>query len=222
MTVRKIPKNYLYVTGALSPGPNSEQSGFESPLEKDYLLCLQFDDSVEHFEVQSVRVPIPGSRRTYTPDVLVRYRPGPRGGQPKPDLVEVKASSVLARKADEFAPKFAAARDFARAQGWNFRVMTEVDIRTERLKNIKFLRGFRRGPPDAAREQAVIDVLAQLGQGATSSSLVQALEPSGDLERASAWYPVIWRLVYLRKILMDLDAPMAESVPLWTRSKAPR
>lgn len=215
MAVRKIPKNYMNVTGRVAHGPNSEQSGFESLLEKDYLLCLQFDPTVEHFEVQSIQVPVPGRRKPYTPDVLVRYWPGPRGGRVKPDLVEVKPKDILERKAEEFAPKFKAATSFARAQGWNFRILTEKDIRTQRLENIKFLREFRRRPQDPDRERAVIDKLRSLGTGATSASLVRALEPSDDLERVAVWYPVIWRLVYERRIEMPIDAPMAESVPLW-------
>jgi hypothetical protein len=215
MAVRKIPKNYLNVTGRVAHGTNSEQSGFESLLEKDYLLCLQFDTSVEHFEVQSIQVPVPGCRKPYTPDVLVRYRPGPRGGRVKPDLVEVKPKEILERKAEEFAPKFKAARAFARAQGWCFRILTEKEIRTQRLDNVKFLREFRRRPRDPGQEQAVIHKLRALGNGATSAALARALEPSGNLEHIAAWYPVIWRLAYERQIEMDLDAPMAESVPLW-------
>lgn len=215
MPVRKIPKNYLNVTGRVAHGPNSEQSGFESLLEKDYLLCLQFDASVEHFEVQSVQVPVPGHRKPYTPDVLVRYWPGPRGGLIEPDLVEVKPKDILKRKAEEFAPKFKAAAAFARTQGWNFRILTEESIRTQRLENIKFLREFRRRPQDSAREQAVVNMLSSLGTGATSASLVQSLEPSGGVDSFAIWYPVIWRLVYLRKIEIDLDVPMAEIVPLW-------
>lgn len=220
MPVRKIPKNYLNVTGRLAHGPNSEQSGFESLLEKDYLLQLQFEARVEHFEVQSVQVPVPGHRKPYTPDVLVKYRPGPRGGHVKPDLVEVKPKDILKRKAEEFAPKFKAATSFARAQGWNFRILTEEDIRTQRLENIKFLREFRRRPPDPDREEAVIDKLRLLGAQATSAELVRALEPSDEIERVAAWYPVIWRMVYERRIAMPLDAPMAESVPLWIPGKA--
>ena len=215
MAARKIPKNYMNVTGSVAHGPNSEQSGFESLLEKDYLLCLQFDSTVEHFEVQSIQVPVPGHRKPYTPDALVKYRAGPRGGRVKPDLVEVKPKDVLEHKAEDLAPKFKAATSFARALGWNFRVTTEEGIRTQRLENIKFLREFRRRPADPDREQAVIEALRSLGTDATSASVAQALEPSGDLERVAVWYPVIWRLVYERRIEIPIDMPMAQSVPMW-------
>jgi hypothetical protein len=50
---------------------------FESPLEKEYLLLLEFDETVERFVVQPVTVPVPGVVRGYTPDVLVYFLPDP-------------------------------------------------------------------------------------------------------------------------------------------------
>jgi hypothetical protein len=73
MSVRKIPKNYLYVTGGYSSRKNDEMGAFESLLEKDYLLLLDFDERVEAFEVQPVRIPVAGIPSGYVPDVLVKY-----------------------------------------------------------------------------------------------------------------------------------------------------
>jgi hypothetical protein len=67
MPVRKIPKNYLFVTGAYSSRKSEVMDQFESLLEKDYLLVLDFDDEVESFEVQPVRVPVKGVRRGMFP-----------------------------------------------------------------------------------------------------------------------------------------------------------
>ena len=43
MAVRKIPKNYLFVTGGYASRKNESMDGFESLLEKEYLLLLDFD-----------------------------------------------------------------------------------------------------------------------------------------------------------------------------------
>lgn len=51
MPVRKIPKNHLVVTGGYSSSKNTQIDAFESLLEKDYLLLLDFDESVRSFEV---------------------------------------------------------------------------------------------------------------------------------------------------------------------------
>lgn len=91
MPVRKIPKNYLFVTGGYSSRKNEEMDAFESLLEKDYLLLLDFDDGVEAFEVQPVRIPVAGVPKGYVPDVLVKYRPDVEtGAVRKPNLVRSK------------------------------------------------------------------------------------------------------------------------------------
>jgi len=54
---------------------------FESLLEKDYLLLLDFDETVESFEVQPVRIPGKGIVRGYVPDVLVKFWPDPETGE---------------------------------------------------------------------------------------------------------------------------------------------
>jgi len=85
---RKIPKNYLFVTGAYSSQKNRTMDSFESLLEKDYLLLLDFDDEVHSYEVQPVRIPVPGVSKGYVPDVLVKYR-GEAGSSRPPLLADV-------------------------------------------------------------------------------------------------------------------------------------
>jgi hypothetical protein len=121
MAVGKIPKNYLLVTGGYSSRKNKTMDGFESLLEKEYLLLLDFDDNVEGFEVQPVRVPVHGTPRGYVPDVLVKYRPDTRTGEiRRPELTEVKATQDLERNAEKYAPKFEAGPQFALERGLVF------------------------------------------------------------------------------------------------------
>lgn len=68
MPVRKIPKNHLVVTGAFPSRKNAKMRGFESPLEKEFMLLLEFDSSVASFEEQPLTIQIPGIPRGYTPD----------------------------------------------------------------------------------------------------------------------------------------------------------
>ena len=64
--VRKIPKNYLVTTGRIARGPGQTPAGWEGPLEQDYLILLHDDPTVESFEEQPVKVPVPKGR-PYTP-----------------------------------------------------------------------------------------------------------------------------------------------------------
>jgi hypothetical protein len=214
MPVRKIPKNYLFVTGGYSSQKNEEMDAFESLLEKDYLLLLDFDDSVERYEVQPVRIPVSGVPKGYVPDVLVNYCPDPLTGTfRKPSLVEVKHSRDLARHAKKYAPKFAAARQYAEGRGWEFLTMDEKDIRTSRLANLKFLREYRNVTPSDADIQIVLRHTAGVAGEISSQSLLDVLAATDDDKLY--WLPIIWSMILTRHLVTDLDQSFEAAVPLW-------
>lgn len=186
---------------------------FESLLEKDYLLLLDFDEEVESFEVQPVRISVAGVRQGYVPDVLVKYRPDAETGLRRtPLLAEVKHSDYLKKKALEYAPKFAAAAAFARDQGWEFRPVDEKEIRPPRLRNIKFLREYRNVSPEEVDCVRVLQVLDRHDGVSTSERVLAELAKSDD-ERLY-WLPVIWSMVFHRQLLTDLDTPFGDDVVL--------
>src|SRR5438093_12942283 len=94
MPVRIVPKNYRNLTGLVPNSRTQAMTAFESTLERDFLLLLDFDPDVEFYEEQPLKITYPdeaGQRRTYTPDVLVRYRTERLEiGRSKPHLCEVK------------------------------------------------------------------------------------------------------------------------------------
>jgi len=163
MVARSIPKSYRNVTGRFASVKNRNPIGFESTLEKDFFLLLEFDRRVESFEEQPVTIPYhnpEGQLCRYTPDVLVRYRPvltGQPGGPPA--LCEVKYRSDLREHGAEYRPKFTAARRYARDRGWRFRVVTEREIRTPRLRNIRFLLRYRPMRVDDTDRDALLTTL---------------------------------------------------------------
>jgi len=215
MPVRKIPKNHLVVTGAFSSAKADRVIAFESTLEKEYMILLDFEDEVDHYEEQPVRVPVPGVPKGYVVDLLVHFNSTDR----PPELTEVKTEDDLSRHKDDYAPKFAAAEAFCQEQGWAFVIKTDKGIRTARLKNLKFLRRYRNCEPDAERAALVMDWLASSGGQSTSETILNALAATPD-ER-SALLPVLWHLVLTRRLQADLDAEMAVDVPLWLPGAAP-
>jgi len=95
LPVRKIPKNYLGVTGGFSSRKNGRMLGFESLLEKDFFILLEYDDEVLSFEEQPVRIPLGGKAKSYVPDVVVHYRQKSPSKKRKPLLAEVKTVDDL-------------------------------------------------------------------------------------------------------------------------------
>lgn len=211
MPVRKIPKNHLFVTGGYSSRKNEEIDQFESLLEKEYLLLLDFDETVERFETQPVRIPVPGVPRGYVPDVLVFYHPHPDTGTCRsPMLVEVKHTDELERNKEKYAPKFAAARIYAENAGWEFAVVDQKQIRIPRLAFLKFLREYRNVSPSDDDIQMVME---SIGNTETSSQkLLDALAPEADDQLY--WLPIIWSMVLTGHLTTDLDKPITNDIPL--------
>lgn len=211
MPIRKIPKNHLMVTGGYSSRKNAPIDDFESLLEKDYFLLLDFDETVHSFEPQPVRVPVPGVPRGYVPDALVRYHPDPVTGlEPKRTLVDVKHTDDLAKNAHKYARKFESARQFAEEQGWEFRIVDQNQIRTPRLANLKFLRSYRNITPSTEDIQRVLDCVD--GTPLSHHQVLDQLAPTDDDKLY--WLPVIWSMLLTGHLITDMNTPFGSEVLL--------
>jgi hypothetical protein len=216
MPVRSIPKNARSLTGKILDSRRHTAVAFESALERDLYILLDFDPSVAHFEEQPVTIayqdPV-GVHRTYTPDVLVHYIPELRGpGDHRSVLYEIKYRDDLRTHWHAYRAKFKAARRYARSQGWVFRLITEREIRTPYLKNATFLRQYRFRGCDSRECQRILASLA--GRGETEpETLLAWLSPNGG-ERARL-LPVLWHLVAIRQVGADLTVPLTMNSRIW-------
>lgn len=202
--VRKIPKNHLCVTGSFASRKNGLMGSFESLLEKEYMLLLDFDEDVDSFEEQPVTIEIPGVPRGYTPDVLVHFRVNVVTGRVRaPLLTEIKHFEDLKKNAEKYAPKFAAAEHYATEHGWQFHITTEKEIRTVRLANLKFLREYRNINPEAESCLRVFKLIEEVDGGASLPSLLTRLSANDE---QLYWLPIIWNLLLTRRLTTNLDA----------------
>lgn len=214
MPSRKIPKNHLFVTGAYASSKSDVMIGFESLLEKEYMLLLDFDPTVEKYVEQPVTLPVPGKSRRYTPDLLVTFRENSTGHRPPAQLIEIKTTADLARKAEDLAPKFAVAEQYAADRGWIFLKKTELDIRTQRLANLKFLRRYRTLSPPPEEVAIVIERLAALGGSSQLQTLLDLL--GSTLEKQAQWTPVLWHLIVSGQVLFDMNTEsLPSNIEIW-------
>jgi hypothetical protein len=217
MPVRTIPKNSRSLTGKIIDSRTHTAVAFESALERDLYLLLDFDPSVAHFEEQPVTItyqdPV-GINRTYTPDVLVHYIPMSRGQQDhRSVLYEIKYRDDLRPHWHEYRAKFKAARRYARSQGWVFRLITEREIRTPYLKNAKFLRHYRERRFDSGDRHQMLTILA--GRGETEPGTLLALLSPDRWERARL-LPVLWHLIAIGEVGANLTVPLTMSSRIWS------
>jgi hypothetical protein len=218
MPIRKIPKNYRNVTGVAACAKAVGDAQFESTLERDFLDLLEFSPAVETFEVQPLRIEWRdgnGKPHRYTPDVLVKFRPGVGRS---PWLCEVKYRADLKKDWSDLHPKLRRGIRLARQSGWRFRLITEVEIRTPYLRNIRFLAPFRevknRQIP-AASVKEILDQLQSTGES-TPSALVQSLSP--DAWQQAEWLPVLWHLMANHRVATDLECELGMESRIWSIS----
>jgi TnsA endonuclease N terminal len=214
MVARVIPKNYRNVTGRLASRKNRGLIGFESTLEKDFYLLLEFDPQVETFEEQPVTITYDdatGMRRRYTPDVLIRYWRHGTGGRPDA-LCEIKYRQDLREHWMEYKPRFIAASRYARQRGWRFRLVTERDVRTLQLHHARFLLRYRHHPVDAQDVQHVLRTLSTLGR-TQPTTLMQAC--SGERDRQARLIAVLWHLVAHGQVGIDCGKPLSMGSAIW-------
>ena len=221
MPVRTIPKSYQNVTGVISSDKSESLIGFESPLERDLYLILDFDINVKRFEEQPVRISYldsNGKNRTYTPDVLVHYRDDiiPAKGMP-PMLCEVKPRERLRKDLAKYMPRFKAAIKYAKERGWKFRILTEREIRTPHLHNVKFLGRFRNISPPDDHKKLILDAIYELRETDPEGLL---LSISYDKWRRAEIMPTFWHLIAISRIGADLNLPLTMQSRIWTMEPA--
>lgn len=206
MPVRKIGLCYRSVSGRVPMGKGRPGVQVESTLERDFALLYRFDPSVAGIEEQPVRIEYDdadGRVRSYVPDFLVTYR----GGRPLPRLVEIKYSTDPMLISGQLDGRFAAARAYARRQGWRFQVVTELEIRTPRLENATFLLPFRGRPISAGLRESLRSALRKGGPKSVAS-LADEVAAALGLSRPEV-LPAIWTLVAEFQVTADLDCPLA-------------
>lgn len=213
MPVRAIKYNYRNITGHMAKGKGEGPADFEPSLERDYLTLLEFSPSVTRYEVQPVRIwyTYENRERSYTPDVLVHFQPEP-GKAPTRWLVEVKYRDELRENWHWYRHRIKAAFRFAKAEGYQFHLMTEREIRTPYLTNARFLLRYRDQPIEDPHLHVLLDKLELLREADPDMLLAAVyLDP---WRRAQVLH-VLWQCVAQGYIATDLTQPLTMSSRLW-------
>lgn len=208
MPVRKIPKNYRSITGYFPSLINNRSIAYESSLERDFFLLLEYDRDVLSYEEQPLVIAYHqgGIDRTYTPDCLIFYK---EHLDKKPLIAEIKYTSELEEKKVELDEKFHLIEQHAAENDMSFRVLTEKDIRGPYLDNLKFLNKFLRIPPDFDCYKQVIASNIQERENVTVLELMDMLSVEG-IEKAKA-LPTFWYMVRIGAIKTNLTIPLSNN-----------
>lgn len=197
---------------AIQPSTKTEQPvQLESALERDFCCLLEFDTNVANYVEQPIIIKYSSQGRTrrYTPDFLVYYKDA------KPAvLVEIKYQAELHANQSEFKPKFDAAIEYASAQGWEFCIYTEIEIRTIYLKNVKFLLHFRNLQIVLHSEsvQKMLTVLDSIGETTPSEIITKKVS---NINNSANLLNLLWCLVEKGFIGCNLLQPITMESAIW-------
>ncbi|MCE1177073.1 MAG: heteromeric transposase endonuclease subunit TnsA [Burkholderiales bacterium] len=207
--VRRIGISSRSITGTM---PNGNR--YESSLERDLMILLNFDPLVDFFTPQPLTLSyqMPDlSWHKYTPDGLIEYRKDVLVHDPRPVLIEVKYREAFEGKSKEWLPKFRAAHRHAKENGWIFQILTEEKIRTPFLDNVKFLTPYLKNP-DYPHMDWLSDELNKL-KTSTVKEIISLLYK--DKWNQARLVQSLWALIARREIGCDLSVPLTTNTTIW-------
>lgn len=210
MPVRKIPKNRIGITGYFYSNKNKRTIAFESLVERDYYLLLEFDGSVEKYEEQPIAIKkkVNGREITYFPDCLVTFKPELNKLQ---QLTEIKTSKELKNKdkAEKLKNKFTAMEEYAEKNNLDFKIILDTDIRGQYLENLKFL--YRYSDPPKSITSYKGNIIEALNKR-KSMTVSEILDGIAKDKSERAWIlPIIWHLIYVKGLKADLNKQLTNS-----------
>ncbi|MDO8206951.1 MAG: TnsA endonuclease N-terminal domain-containing protein [Gallionella sp.] len=227
MPARKIRPSRYSVTGYVPSSKGTKAQDAESSLEQDFLTLLEYDKRVERYVAQPLSITwtdSSGKRHRYTPDAIVKYSYSAMCDDPhlRTTIFEVKPRAILMRDWLELKPKLRSAIGWAKEFGCRFHLVTEKEIRTPYLANVRFLLDYyNRHLPErqdliAARQHLVIETLHKLKR-TTPRDLLQAMTQNEQLQ--AELIPWIWNLLNMEFIGVDLTKPLTMVSPIWETEK---
>jgi len=207
MPVRKPPKNFRSLTGAFYSLKNKKSIFFESKLERDLFLTLEFDSTVYKYEEQPMRLSYEKDGRTYryTPDCLVYYI-----NDRLPCIFEAKYSDEIKEKKVFLKQKFEQIEKYLYENDFEFKLFSELDIDSIALENMNFIYNFVM----IKNKNKVQDVINKLS-GLEALSYQEILDLYTDNKYTQAEYiPYIWYLVLIGKLEVDLTKKISKKTIL--------
>jgi TnsA-like endonuclease N terminal len=170
--------------------------GFESWLERDHAILLDFDPQVTGFASQPLwltwRDAREGQERSHAPDFFARLADG---------TGLVVDCRPVGRRDERSLESFAAMRQACEAAGWAYRLVGELD--PVRAANLRWLAGYRHRrygePPGAAEAVAAAFTVPGplVAQAASAGDPVEVL-------------PRVFHLLWRGRLAADLSRPLGD------------
>ena len=199
--VREIGLKYWSLSGKVTSIKTNKFVSFESSLERDLIYHLEFDSNVKLYTEQPIRMyyEIDRLKTFYVPDFYVEYF-----DKTPNTIIEVKYQKDLKENRKKLKAKFSAAREFSLKNNLEFKILSEKEIRNDKLLNIKFLLDYRNPNIDVNYEMVdkICDYLTNL-DSSTPKKLLKDISTDQN-EKAQLLY-VLWYSIANGFVKINLD-----------------
>ncbi|GAB4192784.1 MAG: hypothetical protein OHK0022_07150 [Roseiflexaceae bacterium] len=215
MPVRQVRQHGGNIIGQFPSLKTGHVMPYESSIERDFLFFLEYDPTVLRYAMQPMEITgtdAGGKTRHYTPDVLVERASSKT-------LVECKPAALL--DAPHTHQQIALGEHWATANGYDFVVITDVDLRTgHRLSNLQLLWRYARLLVPYAVIERCRAVLQAAPHGLPWSTLLALLE---GFAPPLTLPPALYHLLFQHVLTANMDEPLtpASVVSLATHSGRP-
>ena len=211
LRARKIPVQTRSVAGYFYSFKNKRNIDFESQLEKKFYLTFEFDDKIEQYQEQPVKIDtvLNGRKISYFPDCIIYFKPELRQ---KPLLIEIKYAKEIKEKKEKIINKIKVVSKYSKENGVVFKIYTDKKLDEIYINNIKFLYRYFEKPKMngryAACENKIFEILMGSGSIAVNGLLDYIAENNAE---KMTILPLIWHLTCRKTLLTDLNKPLSNS-----------
>lgn len=198
---RKLKKNYHSITGHFPSVKNNKSIPFESKLESELFLTLEFDDDVESYlEQPQITITVDGKEKPYHADCFIKMLDGSKR---RNIIVEAKYTSDLNKEENKenYEKKFKAAAVTTNDMNIDFLVYTELSHSKTHIFNLDFLYRYKIQPRETKYDPQIKQIISKAPIPAIDIAKRISTTPNEYMIVANS----IWGLVAHGKLTTDLE-----------------
>jgi hypothetical protein len=208
---RKIDLSKVSLTGHITSVKNNTIVDFESSLERDFIFLLEHDAEISKYYEQPIKINYfeSGFNKYYVPDFFVEYYDN------RKVIVEVKYKKDLIENKKKYETKFNAAKLFCEKNNFEFQIISENQIRTEKLFNAKFLLYYKN--PLLKLDHNYVRVIHRKVKKMKRISVIDLVESmTGDYQKKAELIYVVWYMVANELLYYEKNCKLTMNSLVWT------